>query len=78
MLAANQRDGGASFDQDQDLGGGVGGGKKSDWLLGTVVEDMEILLLQAFNEFAVHVDDAGIDFDKRDTNFQRSLGRGCC
>lgn len=55
---------------------GVGRSKKSDWLLGTVVEDVKVFFLKTLHELAVRVDDAGIDFDQRNANLQRPLRRG--
>ena len=75
MVALDQINGGAGFNHDQDLRRSIGRGEEDDGLGGAGVEDSEIFLLQATDEFAVLIDDGGVQLDDFGGDLQRLLRR---
>ena len=61
MIVLNQVNGRAGFDHDQNLRRRVGGREIKDGLLSAGVEDPEIFLLQAADEFATLVEDRSVE-----------------
>ncbi len=81
MAAFEEVNGGARFEQQDDLRGLVKGGEVGDWPLGTVVKDVEIFAAQAFDKVAARVRDNDADVDAVDVDVDGlrgllSVGKG--
>src|SRR5689334_4659806 len=73
MLAMNQKHGGAGLDEDENFGGSIRRGEKCNMLFDAVIEDAEILLLQAFHIIPVLIRKTEVRFNQIDGDSERRL-----
>jgi len=66
VIALEEIDGGASFDEQKDLGGFIDVSEVSDGLFDAVVEDMKLRAREGINETAARVGDDDADVDAVD------------
>jgi len=61
VVACNQVNSGTGFDHDENLGRRVRGGEKNDGLGEAAIEDFEVFLLEAADEFAAIIGDGSVE-----------------